>query len=226
MSPPMGSRLSVRRAWLLVCAALLAIILIPFYFWGGSIDAWIVAFLGDPLGDVVAGAGIVLFLATDVVLPVPSSFVSTAAGIRFGFLGGMLLSWLGMTLGGWIAYELGRRFGRTTANALAGERAMRDVAATAERYGTWSVVVFRAVPVLAEASVLLAGVAGVRLPRFLATSSLANLGVSAAYAAVGSWSLSTRSFLLAFAGSILIPAVLLLLVRTRPLARRSWISVE
>jgi hypothetical protein len=50
-------------------------------------------------------------------------------------------------------------------------------------------------------------------PSFLALAALSNLGISAAYAAVGAWSARVSSFLLAFAGAVLLPLAALLLAR-------------
>ncbi len=66
---------------------------------------------------------------------------------------------------------------------------------------------FTPVPVLAEASVLFAGMSKMNFRRFLIISTLSNLGISIVYAAVGAYSVSENSFLLAFAGAIIIPAV-------------------
>ena len=68
-------------------------------------------------------------------------------------------------------------------------------------------VVCRPVPVLAEASVIFAGVVRAPVWRFFATTSLANLGIAAGYAAIGAFSMRATSFLLAFAGAITFPAV-------------------
>ena len=63
------------------------------------------------------------------------------------------------------------------------------------RFGEWVIVVSRPIPVLAEASVLFAGLSGMPASRFLLLSTLSNLGISAVYAAVGAFSASTNSFL-------------------------------
>ena len=68
-------------------------------------------------------------------------------------------------------------------------------------------ILFRAVPVLAEASVILAGFARMSPVRFFAMTTPANLGISVAYAAVGTFAVGANSFLLAFAGAILVPAI-------------------
>jgi hypothetical protein len=52
--------------------------------------------------------------------------------------------------------------------------------------------------------------------QFLLLTTLSNLGISAVYATVGALSADANSFLLAFAGSILIPLVAMLLSKTRP----------
>ena len=75
------------------------------------------------------------------------------------------------------------------------------------------IVVLRAVPVLAEASVVLAGLSEMPLRRFLFLTGLANLGIAATYAAVGAFAVEANSFLVAFAGSILLPGLAMLSAR-------------
>ena len=68
---------------------------------------------------------------------------------------------------------------------------------------------------LAEGSVIFAGAS--RMPRrsFFTVTALANLGVSATYSAVGASAARAGSFLLLFAGMVLLPALALWLVRPR-----------
>jgi uncharacterized membrane protein YdjX (TVP38/TMEM64 family) len=72
-------------------------------------------FLGDPLEDRfqswfratesrwVIALAIVGLLSTDVLLPVPSSFVSTFGGSQLGTWWGTCASWLGMSIGAALA---------------------------------------------------------------------------------------------------------------------------
>jgi uncharacterized membrane protein YdjX (TVP38/TMEM64 family) len=69
------------------------------------------------------------------------------------------------------------------------------------------------VPVLAEASVFLAGLARMPFGRFAWITGLSNLGISAVYAAAGAFAARRESFLLAFAAAVLIPAAAMLAVR-------------
>ena len=76
-------------------------------------------------------------------------------------------------------------------------------------------VAVRAVPVLAEASVLFAGIGSMRFGRFLLLTSLSNLGISLVYASVGAFAAEIQSFLLAVAGAVLVPLVVGVLLRER-----------
>ena len=66
---------------------------------------------------------------------------------------------------------------------------------------------FRAVPVLAETSLLAAGMVRMPMGRFLPAMMLSNAGVALVYAWIGAQSAEWDSFLLAVAGSIAVPAL-------------------
>jgi membrane protein DedA with SNARE-associated domain len=74
-------------------------------------------------------------------------------------------------------------------------------------------VLCRPVPVLAEASVILAGVVGAPRRRFLTLTSASNLGIAMVYAAVGAFAMEVQSFLLAFAAALVLPALTMLIAR-------------
>jgi len=85
--------------WLLLCIAILAVILIPFFLFGDRIETWTDSFLRAASDQSVLVAIVLgLLLASDILLPVPSSMVSTAAGFFLGFMGGMITSLIGMTV--------------------------------------------------------------------------------------------------------------------------------
>ncbi len=215
-SEPSGRRaLSPIVTWALLGGVVLVLILGPFVVWEEPITRWTEGFLASEPGRWSTALVIAALLAGDVLLPVPSSLVSTAAGVRLGLVGGTLVSWIGMSAGCLVGYWLGQRIGRPAAARFVGRASLDQVAAAVDRSGPWALAVFRAVPVLAEASVLFAGLARISMARFLLVTGLANLGISLAYAWVGSTSLQVGSFFLAFAGAVLIPAVAMLLVYRR-----------
>lgn len=201
--------------WPLAGLLLLPAILVPFFLYGEQIQQWTETFIATPGSRWFAGMVLGGLLASDIVLPVPSSLVSTASGYLLGFWVGTLVSWAGMTAGCWAGYWLGSRVGRGVTRKLAGEEEVERVRRAEKRFGDWVVIVFRAVPVLAEASVLLAGIAGMPWRRFLMLTGLSNLGIAVIYAFVGAHAVETQSFLLAFAGAVAVPAAAILLAPAR-----------
>jgi len=190
--------------WTALVLLLLALILLPFLAVGEPMEAWMAAMM-ERVQDrpglaflMVAGS-----LASDVLLPVPSSIVSTLGGAALGAIGGTLASWLGMMISCLLGYWLGRS-GRPLGRRLVGAGEMQRLEHLENRIGDWAIVAVRAVPVLAEASTILAGMGRMRPARFIWLSALANLGVSAVYALIGSLSGRADAFLPAFGISLLL----------------------
>jgi uncharacterized membrane protein YdjX (TVP38/TMEM64 family) len=148
-------------------------------------------------------------------LPIPSSFVGTASGYLLGFWGGTLATWAGLSAGALIGYLLGNRLGRRLTRRFVGDEELQRVDRAREVLGDWVIIVFRAVPVLAEASTVFAGVAEMPLRRFFVLAALSNLGIALTYAGIGAYSVKTESFLVAFAGAIAIPGLAMLLARRK-----------
>ena len=109
---------------------------------------------------------IVVFLALDVFLPVPSSVVSTAAGTLLGLWIGAIVSTAGMTLGCVLAYWSGKNFGLPLVRGMVSQRDQEDVRARCRRSAEWALATTGPYSVLAEASALFAGLAGVTFSRY------------------------------------------------------------
>ncbi len=75
------------------------------------------------------------------------------------------------------------------------------------RYGLPLLALARPVPVLAEASVIAAGVLGLKASTVLLVTALANIGFATVYAGLGASAEGFTGFLLAFALSLAIPGV-------------------
>jgi hypothetical protein len=69
------------------------------------------------------------------------------------------------------------------------------------------------VPVIAEASVVFAGLVKAPFPRFTQLTAVSNLGIALGYAAFGAYSLRLDSFFLAFLGALLLPGLFILISR-------------
>jgi 3-dehydroquinate synthase len=167
-------------------------------------------------------ATVVLLLATDVFLPIPSSLVSTLAGSQLGTLGGTLASWLGMSLGATVGFAIARQFGPPL---VAGLMRTEDVSRTEsliDRLGPLLLVVGRGVPVLAEATVLLFGMHRLPWRRFLPPVLAANFALALAYSLFGEIAKQYESLLLAVAVAVIVPVLMVAAFRawtTRAAAR-------
>jgi uncharacterized membrane protein YdjX (TVP38/TMEM64 family) len=207
--------------WLVVAALLGALILVPFVLFEQSINSWVKEVLRADRNTGAIAATVMLLLALDVLLPVPSSIVSTAAGAMLGLLPGIAASTVGMTLGCALGYACGRIFGLPLVRRFVAARDLEQVSLRFQRGAVWALATMRPVPVLAEASALFAGLAGVPFPRYIGITTLANAGISIIYCAAGAKALQSGSFLLAFAGAVVLPALATAIYRRLPRARRS-----
>jgi uncharacterized membrane protein YdjX (TVP38/TMEM64 family) len=155
---------------------------------------------------------IVAALAGDILLPVPSSGVSTYAGGTLGVVAGTSASWLGMTLGAIGGFALARWLGRPFAERHGG----RDVAALddfAQRYGAAALVLTRPLPLLAEACVLASGASLMSWRQFLLPVILSNLAISLTYAAAGAYFQQRQSLAEGVIIAVLLPLGIALGVR-------------
>ena len=194
---------------LFLVAVVLAIPILPFLVFGSSFEARITGWLSTELSPGTVATAVIGLLASDILLPVPSSVVSTVAGRVLGFWGGAGASWCGMTAGAAIAFGLVRAFGRPLARRLSSDQELARTDAVASRWGVFVLVLARPVPVLAEASVLLMGATRLAWWRFLIPVGLSNFGLAAAYAALG----ERVQFPVAIAASIALPALAAALAR-------------
>lgn len=198
--------MALRR--LAFAAIVLGAILIPYLL----LEDWLLG-TGAALLDAMRGRPlqggliIIALLAGDVLLPIPSSVISVFAGSAFGLAWGTAVIWAGLMAGCLLGYALGAVPGRGLANRVVGRRDVAGMGRLFEGAGPLVLVLARAVPVLAEASVLAAGAARMPLATFLLTTGLSNIGVALAYAGVGATAAATGSFLLAFIGMCSVPAL-------------------
>ena len=160
----------------------LALILLPFFLWGQALTEFSAEWLGSDRPDMVIAAMIVLLLALDVVLPTPSSLVAVAAGVYFGFVTAALLIASGMIIGSLLGYLLGRVLSQRLLRGLLDARDTERTSDFFSRYGLLALTLVRPLPVLAEASVILAGTSRLSLSTVLIYTLPANVVIAVAYA--------------------------------------------
>ena len=191
--------------WSAVTLFVLAVVIVPFALFEASILRAVEALTGSGTRRLAVALTIALLLASDVFLPIPSSVLATLSGLSLGLGSGALVTWAGMQSGALIGYVVGRWVGTSAVARFVGPAELERAAESHRRWGWFSLVVSRAVPVLAESSVLLAGTVRMPVARFAWCTGASNAGVALVYAAVGAYAVEARAFLLAFAASILVP---------------------
>ena len=200
------------RTTLLIVAVLLVPVL-PLLVIGLSFEERVEGLFQTELSAQARFGLIVAALSSDILLPIPSSAVSTFGGGILGTWPATLASWLGMTIGAVIGFGLARALGRPFAARRAGSKDLDQMAALTEKFGPLALVLTRALPILAEACVLLVGATSLSWRRFLIPVMVANFVVSATYASFGEYFEGQDALPAAVIASGAVPLVLALALR-------------
>lgn len=197
----------MRSFWrpLLLVSVVLLIPIVPFLVWGEQLESWFDAWSQRGASQLTVAAVVAGLLATDIVLPIPSSLVSTFGGAQLGTLAGTLASWVGMTVSAVAGFALARWCGPAVTRWLSRPEDVARVERASERYGPMFVVLARGVPVFAEASVLLLGIHQLSWRRFLPVMAASNLGIALAYSAFGTLAARHQWLPLALGVSVALP---------------------
>lgn len=189
-----------------MCLVLLVPVL-PFVLFGGQFEDWLQAVAEDPPSIPVTMALVVGLLSTDILLPIPSSVISTLSGWQLGWWLGTLATWIGMNLGAIIGFAMARRWGKPFAVWFSKEEDLERMRIVSDRYGPFVLVLTRAMPVFAEATVLIAGIHQLAWRRFLPAVIFSNLGIALAYSAFGDYAEQHQWLPLALGIAIAIPVM-------------------
>ena len=200
--------------WAILWVVLIGLVLLPFLLFEQQFNAFAEQVTRSGTSRVIVAGAVFALLALDVFLPVPSSIVSTASGVLLGFGAGTAVVWAGMMVGCLVGYAVGAR-GSGVARRFIGEDGIARASSLMQRYGDYTIVLCRPVPVLAEASVVFAGLVKSHYRRFVRLTAASNLGIAAGYAAVGAFSrrLDSYAFFIAFIGALLLPGLFILVSR-------------
>lgn len=194
----------------LLTIAIAFIVILPFCIWGEAIDAWFQTMTtADTTTRGLLATLLFSSLALDIFLPVPSSLASTLCGAFFGWTGGFLLSFGAMSVSCVLGWWVGKLF-TPLAIRVIGEDEYPRLQRLLQRYGIVILLALRTVPVLAEASVLLAGIAGRPFMKCMPLLFAGNGVVSLAYVCAGVYGHSAENMLPAFLSSIALSALLML----------------
>ena len=192
--------------FILLLFLILLVSAIPFIVAGVWLEPWIENhLLGPGHGKTVAAALVLGTLASDIVLPIPSSAVCTYAGKSLGLTLGTVLCWMGLNISAAIGYGLGAGLGRKAVHRFGDPDTMARLEKMSGTSAALCLVTCRSLPIVAEASVLLMGIRKLPLAEFWPPVLLANLGVAAALCALGAISAEYSFFPFALAISVAVP---------------------
>lgn len=167
---------------------LLALTVVPFLIWGAELEAsivekgaagWIRQFGGWAW---LAGIGLI---ASDIVLPIPSTAVMAALGIIYGPLLGGAICAAGAFLAGLTGYLICRMIGPETAERLAGIEGFAQARRLFDSYGGWIVAGSRWLPILPETISFLAGLTAMPVRRYTAALACGAIPLGFVFAAAG-----------------------------------------
>jgi len=195
------------KFWLSFILFILVVPLIPFAIFG-ELPGY--SWLQHPSSTYVFFIGIIL-LGSDVFLPIPSSLIAIFLGARLGLVIGTLSITLGLTVGAILGYYTGWYFGYPFVSRYVSVEQRRILKELESRYSYFVLAMVRAVPVLAEASVLGAGAARFNSRPVFLTLLIANISLALLYAGFGSASQNNLSPSLLFLGGIGVPTISILI---------------
>jgi uncharacterized membrane protein YdjX (TVP38/TMEM64 family) len=153
------------------------------------------AFRGDTAAvreriDDLGWSGVALlfaFMLVHIVVPYPSEIPSAAAGYVYGFWLAVPIAMVGWTISAVGTYYVGRHVGRPTIFRLAGEERATKAERVVDRGGPGALLAARLIPLVPFSLIgYVAGAAHVPLVRFMWTTVVGFLPLTAACAYLGS----------------------------------------
>jgi uncharacterized membrane protein YdjX (TVP38/TMEM64 family) len=181
----------------------------------GAVEHWL----------ATAGASsallIVAILASDVLLPVPSSLVMVLSGAAFGLLWGALFAFAGSCAGQWLGFEIARRYGQGVARRLIRDEDIADFQGLFEKHGFAAVLITRPLPIIMETISVVAGLACMRRGLFLLASFAGTMPAVLVYAYAGAYARESGSVLPAILVMGVVMAIAALFYRVARATRAS-----
>jgi membrane protein DedA with SNARE-associated domain len=209
---------ALRAALLLIL--LMAIPIVPFLWLGEPFEKSVMKALHQPSPAVVV-CWVAGLLTADIFLPIPSSAVITYAGGMLGIWLAALVSWFGLSLGSIAGFAVARRFGHAVVARFSEPADIARLNEFTQRHGSTALILTRALPILAEACVLLLGAGRQSWRRFLPPLLVSNALLALSYAACGQHFREGSAFPVAIVVSGALPLVAALLIRSWAAKTRS-----
>ncbi|WP_228409465.1 TVP38/TMEM64 family protein [Radiobacillus deserti] len=137
-------------------------------------------------GSLAAIVSALLMVFQSVIAPLPAFVITFTNGIVFGWLWGALLSWSSAMLGATLCFYLAKWFGRPLVERLVSKKALFWWDAFFEKYGSYSILIARLVPVISFDLVSYgAGLTTVTFWRFFWATGLGQMPATILYSYLG-----------------------------------------
>ena len=178
--------LSTKLTW--ISLALTAVILTSFVVWGGAIEQ---AFSQDASAETFERLYAIGWLIAmglligDILLPVPGTPIMAALGIVYGPLLGGAIGAAGLILSALLGYGLSRWASVKAARFLGTPAEREQFQGLFDRYGMLAIIASRALPVLPEVITVLAGLAPMKLSRFMLAVVIGSVPAALLFAYIG-----------------------------------------
>ncbi|MEM9512629.1 MAG: VTT domain-containing protein, partial [Cyanobacteria bacterium P01_E01_bin.48] len=137
-----------------------------------------------------------------------------------------IAAWLGLMLGGLLAFAVAKRLGPAVTERLILAADLDGLKSSARENDVWLILVTRPLPILAEATVLVCGTLDTSWRNLLWTLAIGNAVVAIAFAALGQQATDQEWLLIAIVLSVMLPLALTWIVRARWLRKTASSTSE
>lgn len=201
--------------WSIFVALMFLLPLIPFLVLGDRFETRQLEYLRGDLSRTELALAVAGLIVIDLCLPVPSTAVMTYAGAALGWKLALLASWGGLIVSCLIGFVLGRWLGRPFAERFVDRRDLDALDRFARDRGVPLLIVTRALPLFAEAVVLLLGSSCLSWRKFLPAVAVANLAIAAVYTLLGEQFQNSPALPTVIIASALVPLAVGVYLRQR-----------
>ena len=198
----MNYSLPFSKKIILLTLGIVLLVSAPFLIWGEAFAQPLLEAQSHRTGLLVVLA--VGLLGADSVAPVPATLVIMFLAAKAGWLAGIFGGTIGLSLGVLAAAWFGRTAVGRLVPRIFPESELVRLRGGLQHNLALTLACWRSVPVLAEASVILAAAAGVPIKRIFRVTLLPNLAISTVYslAADNSFTTACLAFLAVFGFSM------------------------
>jgi len=205
-----------RMSFMLSTLVIMAFVIVSFVLFETNVQSWFTHISGslNPSHQAslwIAGCLVIALLTFDTLLPIPSSLVAAFAATYLGLEGGALVIWAGLSLGSCLGYGIGLYSRQVLSSRWLSNGDYAKAQAFSSKVGLGALAFMRGVPVLAETSVIAAGLVRYPWKPFLLVTLLANAGVALVYGYIGSqakdMAQASNAFFAVIGASVVVPVI-------------------